>query len=271
MFTPSTVIKNQYQGQQLMLLQTNGQDHADINWDQQVLRISNAQLETIDMGVVLNVLSQTARPPSEMAGIPLDEVAHDVITLLDAEHRVAMLKYRNNLTHINPLDANKAAREAARLGWVTPTTTGGGIIAGGAVTGAVAGLVAGPVGAAVGAGLGAIICGLLGLFGGRKAVQLEVEHAGSAHRVKWLVQVDEGENKRLEEAKNKLINACIPLLKELSALKAKGEFDEKKYKQLQQLQKVFKALFPEEELKIGDQPLLIPGRPVYLIENGGRN
>ncbi len=276
MLSSSTVITNQFQGQQLALLRNGNNNDVPrgLDWDKQVLRISNAQLETLDMERIMTVLAETSRPPSAMAGIPSAQISSDIIHLLDEDFRRALDHYRNRLRLLSATDVVKYDNETKRTAL---TALGSGVIAvaGTAGVGAAISLFGGPRvvitrGVVIGASLGTVIAaGLLGFFSARHAVKIHVENVGSVYRIKWLNEVETHENQRLENVKNTIINVCTVLLIDLNKLKATGEFCESKYLQLQQLHQIFQAMFPSEELRISGNPFLLPARPdQHLAQEG---
>ena len=250
---PHLIIQGQYNGEPLNLIP---QDSV-LNWNQHPLRISEAQLETIDMPSVMKVLQKTLQSPSELAGFDVSQIKEEVILLIDKEFREAMLRYEQTLIDVSAKDLTKI--RALEVSHRHHPGAGAGIGAGGgALAGAGIGAIAGPAGAAIGGVIGAILGSILLFFGVKQGVSIHVNHSGSAHRIKWLIQVDGDESKRLQRAKNLLINRAILLSSELKRLEEAGEKCEFRKEKILQLHKVFKALFPQENILVDGQPLQLP-------------
>ena len=83
-------------------------------------------------------------------------------------------------------------------------------------------------------------------------LDITTRHEQSAHRRRWLAQVDTLEIERIQQT-DLILNASIrPLVTELEEIIGSGETDDEKVEELRQVWTVYVALFPDkDDLEIG--------------------
>lgn len=210
-------ITNSYGGQNLSLVQ-KGAGVAGLNWGDYALKIPKKQLDTLSMDLVLAVLTQTGKSPTELAQINKDEIMSILLHSLDKEFRASQLKYKNALADAEGLDLQKIATLEANH---TIKNYGG--------------------------MFGWVFSVLESLGCNYRSTEF-VKEEGSVNRIKFVYGVEKGETERHQKLKDTINLALDPLIEALEKLNAQNQVDMNMLKEARQLAGVYKSVFPTTPL-----------------------
>ena len=198
---------------------------SELNWNDYALTIPKSQLETLSMNLILEVLSQTGKSPTQLAQLKINEIVVPLLSKLDKDFYDSRTKYKKlledaeekDLAKIKTLEASHCVKDYSVLsGWVFQ---------------------------------GLQLCG----YNYRSAEF--IKEVGSAHRIKFLYELNQSENERIKKIKDLIDLALDPLIDNLNQLKAKDLVDLNVLKQAAQLVKVYKAVFPTDPLMKNGQDI----------------
>ncbi|MBS4166780.1 hypothetical protein NEOC65_001874 [Neochlamydia sp. AcF65] len=197
---------------------------AHLDWDTHPLKISSAQLRNIKLDVVMNPLTST-QSPSEKAGLEKAQLS-SVAKRIDREFRCAVQKYVKGL--------DKASIDDLRTVGGIENITIGSILWEGAK-------------ALLRLNFGEFIYKTVRAQHVAMMKKEEIRKKGSTARVLWLKNIESEEESRLKSAKKMLKKRSVALIKSCKKSEERGIISLKKLKELEQLSKIFTALFPQEE------------------------
>lgn len=192
-----------------------------LDWDRYPVQISESLLEAISMELVKPILSGICKQPSEIAKIKEHEILDPTIHLLDSECRQAYKAYANSLADAVQKDWRKIRITKARYSIRSYDGAYG------------------------------LVFGTLQYFGARFRSKEFVQSEGSAHRIKWLIEVDIREKDRREKIKKRIKQALDDIANRAKLNPEKGV---ELVGRSKQLLKLFKAIFPSEEIVIDGLP-----------------
>lgn len=187
-------------------------------WATYPLLLPNSLMRTLSMNLVLPILAQTAKPPSEMAGIDPNDIAEPTLYVLDRDFREAKLFYdatlllaerHDSVIRQNIVSTYKVRNYGGWFGWI----------------------------------FSVLEC----LGGNYKSIEYR-DRESSGNRIKWLFQVDFKETARKEKIKSVLKERFQIIEADLKTLSTRNQIDPNLVKQRDQIIQVFKAIFPGETL-----------------------
>lgn len=197
----------------------------ELKWSEYSLKIPRSQLETLSMDLVLEILTQTAKSPTELAGLNKKDIIHPLLLQLNQDFERAQSKYKNALDIAETQDLAKINK----LEKTYDVRSYGGL--------------SGPV------------FRILEACGSNYRSTDFVETEGAAHRIKFLYDVNHDEIERRQKIKDLIELALDPLIEDLAILKGKNLVDMNRLQQAKQLSKVYKAVFPSELLMKGGKEI----------------
>lgn len=187
------------------------------NWKKYPVKITPTEMSTMkDQKHLMSVLEDTFKTPSQMAGIPASRIICPVIHIVDKEFRAARTDYMkklalaegDDLKRIKKLEeAHKVKSYGGWWGWIFK---------------------------------------VLETLSFNYKSDEEVAREGSAHRIRWLYEVDTEESKRMTKIKTEVQKAITAVVADLEARKKSGVIDLDIMRKARQLSALWKAVFPTE-------------------------
>lgn len=223
-------ISNTYEGKELNLIKEK--ETESISWQAYPVIISKTQLSTLTMDRVLAVLADTWKSPSELAGLSRDQIIAPIIPHLDRDFRDAREQYitilleagQKDFKHIKNLEQQQTLDLKSWVGW--------------------------------GADMGAKCLIKMGfpIKSPKEAIALE----GSAHRFRWLNDIDTREELRHNRIKTQVKLCMRPLIIDLDKFAQSKLINIERLVKAEQLLAVFEAVFPNEQLMTEDSQAVKP-------------
>jgi hypothetical protein len=219
-----TVFGEQFGGKQLQLVKKNGNAAPTaLSWAKYPVHMTGSELRTIkDQTALVSVMSDSFKTPSQMAGIPSHKIICQVIHFIDKEFRKAKLEYQqklalaegDDLKQIREMEQKYSVKDyGGWFGWIFR---------------------------------------VLEALGGNFKSEKEVAKEGSAHRIRWMYEVDSGESNRMKKIKEELQKAMSAIVKDIDARAAKKVVlvDTELMRKARQLVRVYKAIFPSDTTNV---------------------
>lgn len=197
----------------------------ELNWGEYSVKIPKSQVETLSMDLVLKILTQTAKSPIELAELKREDIIHPLLDKLDRDFLIAKAKYKDALDDAEERDLAKI-KELEKTYEVRSY-----------------------------GGLSGPLFRIFEACGSNYRSTDFVEMEGSAHRIKFLYDLNHDEIERRQKIKDLIDLALDPLIEDLANLKARDLVDMNRLKKARQLAKVYKAVFPSELLMKGGKEI----------------
>lgn len=189
-----------------------------IDWRVYPVDVSKEQFEVVQgWNKVFSVLTEKTQMPSKQAGLSGD--LSPVIKQINSIYTKAMERYKDQFMTAARSDGIKIS-EMEAYGYENT-----------------------------------IAKGIIWLFRRITSHHTKVVQAASAHRYKWIIVTEALEEKRLADSKDMIEQRSAVLIEDLKRELSKGFVNNDYVKELDQLEKVFRALFPQTQLEVGSPPV----------------